>query len=414
MKIRSVDPGAPRGTPRRILHDRDLFANVVLFLMMMSLLADMALPGTRHTSEISSNDRTLCHLIQISILGAMSVFVCCNYRLPRIPAVMFWEVSLVVFLALSLCNAAFVSGRDQVVTLTKFTYWPIGYFFFRTLADEVRGYTWKLTCLLLVLFVFAAWYYVSQAELRSEIAAMAGSASSNVGWNLLSIFAVSLCLAAAGGRRGYVVGAFALLLVPMSLKRGAILAEAVLGASLLMAGQRLGLLKEFLRRNAPWIIGVVVIWFCVCMSQLEWVLKRFSGLAEDGGSGRSQFYPLLVQRWWRADLFHWLFGFGFWSAPEFIGRAWLGEMYAHSDVLEMLHDYGTAGILSYLMILGGLFSLCRHTWRFREEGLLIAASIFSIFFISGMISGQIMFRETVYLMMPLGCMAGKLEKAQAA
>jgi len=400
--------------PQRLLNNKDLFATVVLLLMSASLFADMALPGARQTNEISTSNRMLCHAIQIAILGAMSVFVCCNYTLPQIPAVMFWELSLFAFLCLSACHAAFISSREQLITFTKFTYWPIGYFFFRILADDVRGYTKRLSCLLFSLSVFAVWYYVSQAELRAEVAERAGSASSNVGWMLLSIFAVSLCLAAAGNRKGYIVGAVALLFVPLSLKRGAILAEAALCVSLLLAGYRLGLLREFIRKNAHWIVGIVVVWSFICISQLQWVIKRFSSLVEDGGSGRSQFYPLLFDRWREADPFHCLFGFGFWSAPEYIGRVWLEGVYAHSDVLELLHDYGAVGVLSYLMILVGFFVLFRYTWRLRDVGIIIAASVSSLFLATGMISGNVMFRETVYLMIPFGYMVGRLEKDNAA
>ncbi len=402
---------------QRILHNKDLFASVVLLLMTMSLFADMALPGARQIDEISPHNRLPCHAIQLAILGAMFLFVGCNYTLPRVRAILFWELSLIVFLSLSLCHAMFISSREQLITFTKFVYWPIGYFFFRMMTDDVRGYTKKLSYLLFALCIFAVWYYVSQAELRAEIATRAqsgGLVSSNVGWTLLSVFTVSLCLAAAGNAKGYVVGTAALLLVPFSLKRGAILAEAALGISLLLVGHRLGLLRTAVRRNMRWIVVGVTIWSIVCISHLPWVVRRFTGLTEDGGSGRSQFYWLLFDRWRQADLFHWLFGFGFWSAPDYLESVWLQGIYAHSDVLEMLHDYGMVGILSYLMILGGLFALCRYTWRLRDEGLIIAASVFSIFLIAGLICGNVMFRGTVYLMMPLGCMAGKLEKAHAA
>lgn len=396
---------------QRILNNKDFFATVVLLLMSMSLFADIALPGARQTNEISTSNRTLCHAIQMAILMAMFVFVCCNYTLPHIPAVMFWELSLFAFISLSACHAAFISSREQLITFTKFVYWPIGYFFFRILADDVKGYTKKLSYLLFSMFIFAIWYYVSQSELRAEIAERAGSASSNVGWKLLSIFAVSLCLIVNGNKKGFIIGAFALFFIPLSLKRGAILAEAVLCVSLILAGYRLGLLWQFIRRNAHWIFGIIVVWSFICVSQMQWVIKRFSGLLDDGGSGRSQFYPLLFERWRQADLFHWLFGFGFWSTPEYLDRVWLDRIYAHSDILEMLHDYGAMGVLSYLMILVGFFVLFRYTWRLRDRGIIIAASVSSLFLAAGIISGNVMFRETVYIMIPLGYMAGRLEKA---
>lgn len=396
---------------QRILNNKDLFANVVLLLMSASLFADMAFPGESHTNEISTNNRMLCHAIQIVILGAMSVFVCCNYTLPQIPAVMFWELSLIVFLFLSAFHATLISSREQLIAFSKYIYWPIGYFFFRILADDVRGYTTKLFCLLICLSIFAIWYYVSQLEFRAEIAEIAGSASSNVGWKLLSIFAVSLCLIVAGDRKGYIIGVVVLLLAPFSLKRGAILAEAVLCISLILAGYRLGRLWQFIRKNAKWISGIVVVWSLICVSQLREIIERFSSLKVDGGSGRLQFYPLLLERWREADFFNWICGFGFWSTPEYLEKIWIDHIYAHSDILEMLHDYGAIGVLSYLMILVGLFVLFRHTWRLRDDGIIIAASVFGLFFITGIMSGNVMFRETVYLMMPMGYMAGRLEKA---
>jgi len=396
---------------QRILNNKDLFANVVLLLMSASLFADMALPGEQHTNEIRTNNRMLCHAIQIAILGAMSVFVCYNYTLPQVPAVTFWELSLVIFLFLSAFHATLVSSREQLITFSKYIYWPIGYFFFRILADDVRRYTTKLFCLLICLSIFTIWYYVSQLEFRSELAETFGSASSNVGWKLLSIFAVSLCLISAGDRRGYIVGAVVLLLAPFSLKRGAIIAEAALCISLILASYRLGRLWQFIRKNAILIMGIFFVWSLILVSQLQVIIERFSSLKDDGGSGRLQFYPLLLERWWEADLFHWICGFGFWSTPEYLDKVWIDHIYAHSDILEMLHDYGVMGILSYLMILLGFFALFQHTWRLRDNGVIIAASISGLFFISGIMSGNVMFRETVYLMMPMGYMAGRLEKA---
>jgi hypothetical protein len=396
---------------QRILHNKDLFANVVLILMAASLFADIAIPGEQHTNKISANNRMLCHVIQIAILGAMCVFVYYNYTLPQIPAVMFWELSLVIFLFLSAFHAASISSHDQLVTFSKYIYWPIGYFFFRILADDVRGYTTKLLGLIICLSIFAVWYYVSQLEFRAELAETFGSASSNVGWKLLSIFSVSLCLISARDRKGYIVGAVVLLLAPFSLKRGAILAETALCTSLILASYRLGRLCRFIRKNAVLIMGIFFVWSLVLASQLQVIIERFSSLKDDGGSGRSQFYPLLLERWWKADFFHWICGFGFWSTPEYLDKVWIDHIYAHSDILEMLHDYGVIGVLSYLMILLGFFALFRHTWRLRNDGVIIAASIFSLFFISGIISGNVMFRETVYLMMPMGYMAGRLEKA---
>lgn len=396
---------------KRILNNKNLFANVVLLLMSASLFADMAFPGEQHTNEIRTNNRMLCHAIQILILGAMSVFVYYNYSLPQIPAVIFWELSLIVFLFLSAFHAAAISNREQLITFSKYIYWPIGYFFFRILADDVKRYTTKLFCLLICLSVFSIWYYVSQLEFRAEIAEVAGIASSNVGWKLLSIFAVSLCLILAGDRKGYIIGTVVLLLAPLSLKRGAILAEAAVCISLILAACCLGRLWHFIKKNAKLISGVFVVWSLICASQLQEIIKRFSSLKVDGGSGRSQFYPLLLERWWKADFFNWICGFGFWSTPDYLDKVWIDHIYAHSDILEMLHDYGAMGFLSYLMILLGLFFLFRHTWRLRDDGVIIAASIFSLFFITGIMSGNVMFRETVYLMIPMGYMAGRLEKA---
>ncbi len=400
---------------QRILANKNFFASMVLLLIAASLFADMAFPGARQTNEISTSNRMLCHAIQIAILGAMAVFVFCNYSLPRVPAVMLWELGLIGFLCLSTCHLAFISSREQLITFTKFAYWPIGYFFFRIVADDVRGYRKLLLFLIISLSIFAVWSYLSQAELRAEITERVGTAaSSNVGWTLLSIFALSLGLAEAGERKGYVIGAVALVLTPLSLKRGAILAEAAVCLSLIVAGSRLGRLRPFLRKNGHWVAGIFAIWFIVCMSRLEWLTERFSGLMDDGGSGRSQFYPLLFERWRQADLFHWFFGFGFWSTPAYLDRVWLDHIYAHSDVLEMLHDYGAIGVLSYGTIVVGLLALCGCTWRRRDTGFVIAAAVFSHFLVTGLISGNVMFRETIYLMIPLGYVTGRLLKVQEA
>ena len=153
-----------------------------------------------------------------------------------------------------------------------------------------------------------------------------------------------------------------------------------------------------------------MVWSFILLSQWNTLVARFSGLAEDGGSGRHDFYQLLYDRWYDADLFHWLFGFGFWSAQDYLGRVWLAGIYAHSDLLEMLHDHGFIGLLAYSLILFGYFFLCRHSWRNRDEGLIVFLPVSSLFLATGLISGNIMFHETIYYMMPLAYMIGRLEK----
>jgi hypothetical protein len=394
----------------RALKNKDLFANVILALMIVSLIGDMAFPGARMSTDITPHSRIFCHVLLVAILVLMFFFVCFNYTLPRIPAVIFWELSLFVFLSISTCYAVFLSSRDQLINFSKFVYWPVGYFFFRVLADDVREYNKKLFCLLVIISIYAIWSYISENKLRSEFAERDMIASSNVGWTLLQIYSIALCLAIRGNQIGYMAAVVALLLVPLSLKRGAIMAEAVLIASLLFAGYRLGLLGKFIRENQKWIILILFVWILLFVSQTGKIVERFSDMVVDGGSGRLQFYRLLFDRWQEADLFHWFFGFGFWSTPEYLGRAWLDSVYAHSDWLEILHDYGLVGILVYVMMLLGCFLICRESWRTRDERLIVSASVFSLFLVKGMISGNVMFRGTVYLMIPLAYMVGKLEK----
>ena len=398
----------------QVLRNKNFGANLVFFLIIVGIAADMAFPGPRSTLELDAPNRMLCHLIQLAIVFVMFVYAFYNYTLPRTRAVMVWEVSLYVFLSLTLYYAVFSDRRSQLIVFAKMAAWPVGYFFFRVLGNEVKNYGKKLTYLLLCLCVFAVWFYVRGAEFRARFAVNSVVVGSNVAWDLLYIFLISLCLSSEGDRKGYFLGVAVLFIVPLTLKRGAILAEFAICLSLLVAGHRLGILQEFLRKCLKWCVVGLTAWFLVYATRMGAVAGRFSGLTEDGGSGRSEFYRLLYDRWREADLFNWLFGFGFWSTPEYLSRTWINSVYAHSDVLEVLHDYGLLGIVVYGLILLGSFLICVHTWKMRSPGMFIAFSVFSLFFVKGLISGNIMFRQTMYLTMPLGYMVGKLESTGLA
>lgn len=198
-------------------------------------------------------------------------------------------------------------------------------------------------------------------------------------------------------------------MVFFTLKRGAIIAEVLILLSLFLSWMRL---SKFNARVFRWVIRAGLSSMVLLYSfqdKIPLILKRFNDISEDSGSGRGTFYALIFNRWVDADPLNFFFGFGTWTVPDFLGRVWINSVFAHSDWLEVVHDYGLFGIALYVFIILSIFSLCLRSWFLKDNSLYVFVSCFSLFIMKGLISGNIMFTENLYVVLPLAYAVTNIE-----
>lgn len=101
------------------------------------------------------------------------------------------------------------------------------------------------------------------------------------------------------------------------------------------------------------------------------VLYRFSNVVEDGGSGRTEIYSAVINRFFNLDFDSQLFGRGHNMVRmdrvfEINTTKERITLSAHNDFLEVLYDYGYVGILLYFVLLFKISRLCLF-WRNKNK-----------------------------------------------
>lgn len=152
---------------------------------------------------------------------------------------------------------------------------------------------------------------------------------------------------------------------------------------------------EFLKLNVSFntfIKNILVAFFIALffsvfvsyfLSKFSFIQDRLLGLlGGEGGSGRDSMYMNIIDGWASADLFNKFFGFGFSASKVFTGN----NLYAHSDWLETLINFGILGVMVYGLFWWLCFKEIFNTKISRTDkaqlfsviALCLVASLFSM------------------------------------
>lgn len=141
----------------------------------------------------------------------------------------------------------------------------------------------------------------------------------------------------------YVVMAILIVVMFFAGKRSSMIFIGIVFASLILSGisnARFKMLKLIGLCAALFAIGYLfLMWFNTDIADYISSFERFNSIAEDGGSGRSEHYSLILFSYANSDLFAQLFGHG----PHAVSQSF--SMPAHNDLLEVLYDYGALAVL---------------------------------------------------------------------
>ena len=131
------------------------------------------------------------------------------------------------------------------------------------------------------------------------------------------------------------------------------------------------------------------------------VFERFSTIHEDQGSGRIAIMTAVLNRQKDAGLIDWLVGHGYIGTIRDLGET------GHNDFIEVLYNFGLAGLLIYSAI---HFILLKHMFRLVSVGSANApsfAAAYVIFFVVSMISHLVVYPSyIIYITAFFGMMFG--------
>lgn len=114
------------------------------------------------------------------------------------------------------------------------------------------------------------------------------------------------------------------------------------------------------------------------------ILEKFKNVTEDGGSGRSEIYTVLLERFFKRSMGEIMFGGGYYGVINIIGGS------AHNDFLEVAYDFGLIGLLAYLTIYVNLIKQNVKMWKCRYRYAVQFSISIACFFVMSMLSHVIM------------------------
>lgn len=260
----------------------------------------------------------------------------------------------------------------NLMDFIKIIYWMIGFFYLRILFKFNYLSHKQMEILIGVSIVI---YFLIVIRDSSSEALMWGSrfyAVSNNGYNLLRFFPVLLLM-----RKKTIKNVLLVLIafgVVLSFKRGVIVAFAV------------GFIVYYItiitnrkrRRFVDLLAGVIVLGaaFYFIQDQIDVIEHRMRDFQsiKTAGSGRGNMYSLILEQMFviNSDVMPLLFGHGIYATKEFFGTTIRHYIVAHSDVLEMLYDFGVLGIALFVNFFRSIFKLYkRHKGSIESVALLV-------------------------------------------
>ncbi len=112
--------------------------------------------------------------------------------------------------------------------------------------------------------------------------------------------------------------------------------------------------------------------------EINHIFQRISEIEEDGGSGRSEMYQIILNEVLNTDGIEFLFGHGYNEVLNFRGS---GGFSAHNEFLEVAYDYGLVGFIIFLSIFFCVYSMsCKA--KAHEDRVLVKISLLIFFLIS--------------------------------
>ena len=189
----------------------------------------------------------------------------------------------------------------------------------------------------------------------------------------------------------------ACILVLIAQKRGAVLSSSIFLLSYLYLTLRN-------RRSMTRLFSLVAVASLIFLvyKGSSFFLQRF---VDANSSGRSEMYPFYLSRWMDGTFLRLLFGNGLYATMDLSFKG--NHLYAHSDFVEVIYDFGILGIGIYIsMIIAILHDGYRQRKILRETSLCLY-SIMTIFILKSAISGVYLDAEANLLFITLGILLGR-------
>ncbi|MBK1654995.1 O-antigen ligase family protein [Allochromatium vinosum] len=228
----------------------------------------------------------------------------------------------------------------------------------------------------------------------------------------LLLWCLPLLLLSSRSSANIMLLALAAVAILLTVKRGAMIGLGLSSVAYALAYMKLhGNARAFAR-----MLGIAVVLGAVgayALSQnWEAVETRFE---DTSGSGRDKMYAGLYEHWIHAEPLNVAFGFGINSVqqytPVMFGSNKERGPYAHSDWIQMMHDFGLLGIGFLVWLHAQFLSLIRRSYRIRHPYTPALAMGYVTLFLVNIYSGHLMSPGAVYCGLLLAFSAAVVDRS---
>ncbi len=381
----------------------DGFAKVAAWVLCLGLAVmvpmDLIFPGAEESPQV----RLIPHAVKLCVLATMLAYILiAGMDLARRGFPM--AKPLVLFITLLTAYVLVAQGPavETLVLYGKHLFWVVA-----ALAAYLLSLNGHLRRQHVVLTASAVIAVASAASIIEGLDDSAPLARNGFAYTLL--WCVPLVLLSEHKR---------LRLLPVLLAAGAILFTFKRGASVALVLSSIVYIvlesRQSAHRGRLIAIGAVLLAVAGAFALWQWesLATRWQDMdsLDTAGSNRGQLYSLVLSHVFQGDLFAVLLGYGFNSVMPYLDQIGYAPVYAHSDVLEILHDQGLVGIAAFLGLHVGFIALLIHAWRARSRFLPALAMGYVIFTCVNFYSGCTMYSETALLSLLVGYVAGAMDR----
>jgi len=130
------------------------------------------------------------------------------------------------------------------------------------------------------------------------------------------------------------------------------------------------------------------------------------------GSGRGSFWRSIFSEWYNSNLLNMIFGLGFFTVESTTGR-YTESIYAHSDWLEILHDFGLVGIAIFIVLHVKIIKTLQQAVRLRKPTAPSLGMGYCAFLMINIYSlCTIGYSDTIFFSLLLGYSSASLQTSQ--
>jgi|GEM_PF-1847714 membrane protein len=370
-----------------------VYSVLILLLLIFYLQIFVEIPSIRFVQQV----------FKVVVLALMSFSFVRNFELIRKNHLM---ILLILFSMLFVLSSLF-SEYFKLVAATLLVLFSGVYFYIETYKNRITDKT--------VSFFFMLYFIISIYKLfislKSDIGmygTLEGLGGDNLGYTLLLMFPMCLLYS-----RKVSLGMALVILVSVLIcrKRGAIISmvfPAIMYFIYYFRSFKRGFVSVFFSLILIFCISFFLFYFISSYSTV--ILSRFESLGE-GGSGRDLLYGLIWENWSNSlNILNLLFGYGFYSTMTLTENALGYARYAHSDILEILYDFGLIGFLLYMGFLGLLCYWVKRLRKYDTKLYYMLLSTVLIFIPKALFSGIFFDVEALILMVIIGYCIGKYKQ----